>query len=199
MLPSTIRYSRSGSPAMVSKTRFHIPLWDQRLYRTYTRCQWPNSGGMSRQGEPVRIIQRTASRKRRLSLAVTPQSAALPGNKGVILSHWSSRNTLPCYNSTVQNGVAYAMLMVLRLTFPPCCMSLSSSRRTKVPKLHLTSCFGVRFVTKTTFTRHLTPQFRTSFVFWHPRHLAHIGISSFFRRASRLRGRKVAAQRYQPS
>ena len=31
MLPSTIRYSRSGSPATASKTRCHIPLWDQRL------------------------------------------------------------------------------------------------------------------------------------------------------------------------
>ncbi len=46
----------------------------------------------SRHGLPVRMIQRTASTKRRLSFAVQPGSPFLPGNSCSMRAHWSSRN-----------------------------------------------------------------------------------------------------------
>ena len=52
----------------------------------------PNSGGRSRHGLPVRMIQSTASTKRRLSLAEQPGSLALPGNRCSIHAQGSSRS-----------------------------------------------------------------------------------------------------------
>jgi hypothetical protein len=58
------------------------------------RCQWPSSSGRSRQGLPVRMTQRTASTKRRLSRAVRPGSLCFPGKSASSLAHWSSRSIL---------------------------------------------------------------------------------------------------------
>lgn len=67
MVESTIRYSKSGSFDTAAKMRHQIPLWLQRLKRRKTLFQSPNTSGRSRQGEPVRTIQSTASTNMRLS------------------------------------------------------------------------------------------------------------------------------------
>ncbi|MGF6816570.1 hypothetical protein OKW33_003441 [Paraburkholderia atlantica] len=53
----------------------------------YTVCHRPTSLGKSRQGQPVRPIQRTASTNQRLSLAVRPGSHSLPGKTDSIRAH----------------------------------------------------------------------------------------------------------------
>ena len=92
IVESMNKHSMSASPRKVVATRAQTPFSRQREKRTNVRCQCPNSGGRSRHGLPVRMIQRTASTKRRLSLAVQPGSLALPGNSSSMRSHWSSRN-----------------------------------------------------------------------------------------------------------
>jgi hypothetical protein len=54
------------------------------------RIDKPKSGCRSRQGEPVRAIQSTASRKPRLSRPRRPGSPGLPGSRGAIRSHCAS-------------------------------------------------------------------------------------------------------------
>jgi len=90
---SSITSSRSRSPLRASKMRSQTPSLAQRAKRTYVVCQLPNSAGRSRQGAPVRAIHNTASKNKRLSLAVAPRSEALPGKRSLIRSHWSSRST----------------------------------------------------------------------------------------------------------
>ena len=92
MVESMNRCSMSASPCMARATHSQIPFSRQREKRTKVRCQWPSSAGRSRHGLPVRMTQRTASTKRRLSWAVRPGSLALPGSSCSIRSHWSSRN-----------------------------------------------------------------------------------------------------------
>lgn len=89
---SSITSSKSGSLLMAWKTRSQTPLLAQREKRVKVVCQLPSSEGKSRQGAPVRPIHKTASMNRRLSLAVAPGSDALPGNRSLIRSHWSSRS-----------------------------------------------------------------------------------------------------------
>jgi hypothetical protein len=53
------------------------------------RVPIPSAGGKSRPGAPLRAIHNRASTNRRLSVAVTLRSDALPGNQSLIRSHWS--------------------------------------------------------------------------------------------------------------
>src|SRR3712207_2183283 len=86
MVPSIRAYSKSGSSDTHSKIRSNTPARPQRRKRWNTLFQLPNPGGRSRQGRPVRTRHSTASRKRRLSFAVTPLSEALPGKSDAIFS-----------------------------------------------------------------------------------------------------------------
>ena len=53
----------------------------------YAEPHLPNSGGRSRQGDPVRITHRMPSTVLRLLLAVRPGSLALPGSRGEMSCH----------------------------------------------------------------------------------------------------------------
>ncbi len=92
MVESMNSCSRSASPDSAVATRSQMPFSRQREKRTKVRCQCPSSSGRSRHGLPVRMIHSTASTKRRLSLAVTPRSLALPGSSCSIRSHWKSQD-----------------------------------------------------------------------------------------------------------
>jgi hypothetical protein len=59
---SMIRYSKSGSSDMASKTRSQTPFWLQRLKRRNTLFHSPKTSGRPRQGAPVRTIQSTGAR-----------------------------------------------------------------------------------------------------------------------------------------
>src|SRR3954449_13064737 len=97
IVPSIRAYSKSGSPDRHAKTRSKMPPFTQRRNRWKTLFQRPNSPGRSRHGAPVRTRHSTASRNRRLSLAVAPGSDALPGNSGATFSHTASPTTdRPC-------------------------------------------------------------------------------------------------------
>src|SRR4051795_13442743 len=52
--------------------------------------QWPNEGGRSRHGLPVRTTHKTASTNRRLFLPLRPGSPGLPKQRGCIFAHWAS-------------------------------------------------------------------------------------------------------------
>jgi hypothetical protein len=93
IVPSMIAYSKSGSPDKLSKILSKTPFNAHRRKRWKTEFQFPNSGWRSRQGEPVRAIQSTASRKRRLSAPERPGSPDLPGSSGAVRSHCASLNT----------------------------------------------------------------------------------------------------------
>ena len=56
--------------------------------------QLPKRSGRSRQGDAVRDRQRTASRNRRLSAAVTPGSVAFPGSMCSVRAHMASVSTV---------------------------------------------------------------------------------------------------------
>src|ERR1700736_5836893 len=91
-VPSMRTYSKSGSSQSALKTRSQTPLFAQRQKRVYTVNHLPNPSGRSRDGEPVRAIQRTASIKSRLSRPLLPGSPALPDNSSAIRRHWASLN-----------------------------------------------------------------------------------------------------------
>src|ERR1700736_1964599 len=91
-VPSMRTYSKSGSSQSALKTRSQTPFCAQRQKRVYTVNHLPNPSGRSRDGEPVRAIQRTASIKSRLSRPLLPGSPALPDNSSAIRRHWASLN-----------------------------------------------------------------------------------------------------------
>src|ERR1700741_3375545 len=93
MVASTIAYSISGSPDTASNNRFQTPAFAQSRKRVNTLFQWPNAGGRSRQGLPVRAIHKTASTNRRLSPPLRPGSPRLPRQRGSIFAHWASVKT----------------------------------------------------------------------------------------------------------
>src|SRR5215475_5738566 len=93
IVASTIAYSMSGSSETASNRRFQTPAFAQSRKRVNTLFQWPNEGGKSRQGLPVRAIHSTASTNRRLSLPLRPGSPGLPRQRGSIFAHWASDNT----------------------------------------------------------------------------------------------------------
>src|SRR5581483_5958726 len=83
-VPSIRTYSKSGSSQSALKTRSQTPFCAHLQKRVYAVNHLPNASGRSRQGEPVRAIQRTASIKSRLSRPRPPGSPTLPGNSGAI-------------------------------------------------------------------------------------------------------------------
>lgn len=91
MVLSKNRHSKSGSSENFWAIRAHKPFSLHLAKRLYTLCHLPNDLGRSRQGEPVRAIHSTASKKSLLSLDVTPQSLFFPEQRGSNRSHWSSR------------------------------------------------------------------------------------------------------------
>src|SRR3954462_724478 len=93
MVASTRAYSRSGSSETASNRRCQTSAFTQSRKRVKTLFQWPNKGGRSRQGLPVRTIHSTASTNRRLSLPLRPGSPGLPRQRGSICAHWSSVST----------------------------------------------------------------------------------------------------------
>lgn len=74
----TIRYSKSGSSDIAANMRHQMPFWLQRLKRRKTLFHSPNTSGRSRQGEPVRTIQSTASTNMRLSRPDEPRVRSSP-------------------------------------------------------------------------------------------------------------------------
>src|ERR1700677_44995 len=93
MVASTMAYSMSGVSETASNSRFQISAFAQSRKRVNTLFQWPNQGGRSRQGLPVRAIHSTASTNRRLSLPLRPGSPGLPRQSGSIFAHWASVKT----------------------------------------------------------------------------------------------------------
>src|SRR4051794_3134755 len=78
MVASTRAYSMSGSSETASNNRCQTPAFTQSRKRVKMLFQWPNEGGRSRQGLPVRTTHKTASTNRRLSLPLRPGSPGLP-------------------------------------------------------------------------------------------------------------------------
>src|SRR5689334_18741107 len=93
MVASTRAYSRSGSSEQASNSRCQTSAFTQSRKRVKTLFQFPNKGGRSRQGLPVRAIHSTASTNRRLSLPLRPGSPGLPRHRGSIFAHWASVKT----------------------------------------------------------------------------------------------------------
>src|SRR4051812_26896774 len=90
MVASTRAYSRSGSPETASNNRCQTPAFTQSRKRVKTLFQFPNAGGRSRHGLPVRTTHKTASTNRRLFLPLRPGSPGLPRQRGCIFAHWAS-------------------------------------------------------------------------------------------------------------
>ena len=90
MVPSTMAYSKSGSPERTVNTRSKTPFCAQRRKRRNTEFQGPKCSGRSRQGAPTRAIHSTASMKRRLSAPERPGSPGFPGRWGATRSHIES-------------------------------------------------------------------------------------------------------------
>src|SRR5208282_1956328 len=93
MVASTMAYSMSGSAETASNSRFQISAFTQSRKRVNTLFQWPNEGGRSRHGLPVRAIHNTASTNNRLFLPLRPGSLGFPRHSGSIFAHWASVNT----------------------------------------------------------------------------------------------------------
>src|SRR4051794_19802454 len=90
MVASTRAYSMSGSSETASNNRCQTPAFTQSRKRVKTLFQWPNDGGRSRQGLPVRTTHKTASTNRRLFLPLRPGSPRLPRQRGSIFAHGAS-------------------------------------------------------------------------------------------------------------
>ena len=90
IVPSIMAYSKSGSSDNALKRISKTPFAAQRRKRRKIEFHRPNSGCRSRQGAPVRAIQRTASTKPRLSCPLRPGSPGLPGSRGATRSHCPS-------------------------------------------------------------------------------------------------------------
>src|SRR6202140_1869325 len=93
MVASTMAYSMSGSSDTASNSRFQISAFTQSRKRVKTLFQWPNEGGRSRQGLPVRAIHSTASTNSLLSLPRRPGSPGLPRQSGSLFAHLASVKT----------------------------------------------------------------------------------------------------------
>src|SRR5207253_10632885 len=82
MVASTMAYSMSGCSEAASKSRLKTSALAQSRNRVNTLFQWPNEGGRSRHGLPVRAIHNTASTNRRLFSPLRPGSPRLPRQSG---------------------------------------------------------------------------------------------------------------------
>src|SRR5262249_21282530 len=110
MVASTIAYSMWGSWETAWNSRFQTPAFAQSRKRVKTLFQWPNEGGRSRQGLPVRAIHRTASTNRRLSSPLRPGSPRLPRQSGSIFAHWASVKTNRSIHSLNHNQAPMRIL-----------------------------------------------------------------------------------------
>ena len=89
--PSSIMDSKSASLHNSSKMVPHTLDLDHALKRLYTVCQGPNSSGKSRQGAPVRKIQMTPFKIKRVSVEGLPLGSLRTGRTwGSIRCHSSS-------------------------------------------------------------------------------------------------------------
>src|SRR5205823_11208701 len=93
---SRISRSRSGSrrAARIGSQR---PFSAHRSNRRHWLFQFPNRGGRSSHGMPVRATYRTASMNSRLSLATPPCCPRWPGSRGLIRSQ--SASAIACRGS----------------------------------------------------------------------------------------------------
>ena len=82
--------SRQPAASKAATTLGQTPFFAQRLKRVYVVYHFPNSDGRSLQGDPVRTIQKTASKKARLSLPEQPGSPDFPGKTASTAFHRSS-------------------------------------------------------------------------------------------------------------
>lgn len=89
-MPSTRTYSKSGSPDATLNMRWKTPSSAQRQSWRNTLFQASDPVGRSRHGPPTRTFQTTASKSRRLFLAVATRLRDVPGNRGSINSHLRS-------------------------------------------------------------------------------------------------------------
>src|SRR6267143_1135848 len=110
MVASTMAYSMSRSSETASNSRFQISAFTQPRKRVNTLFQWPNEGGRSRQGLPVRAIHSTASTNCRLSLPLRPGSPGLPRQSGSIFAHWASVKTNRSIHSLNHNQARMRIL-----------------------------------------------------------------------------------------
>src|SRR3954451_2173575 len=90
MVASTRAYSMSGASETASNNRCQTPAFTQSRKRVKMLFQWPNEGGRSRHGLPVRTTHKTASTNRRLFLPLRPGSPGLPRQRCCIFAHWAS-------------------------------------------------------------------------------------------------------------
>src|SRR4051812_49100704 len=93
MVASARAYSISGSSETASNSRCQTSAFTQSRKRVKMLFQWPNEGGRSRQGLPVRTIHSTASTNKRLSVPLRPGSPGLPRQRGSIFAHCASVKT----------------------------------------------------------------------------------------------------------
>ena len=95
LLPSTHHMSQSMRPSAssrickASKMRSHVPSLLHRFDQSYTVCHGPKRSGRSRQGAPVRTIQRMPSTIVRRSLRGRPVDFSA-GIMGSMIDHCSS-------------------------------------------------------------------------------------------------------------
>src|SRR6476661_157124 len=120
MVESRINHSRSGS-CRASNTCCQTPLRAQRSNRRQVEFQLPKRSGRSRHGAPVLATQRTASTKRRLSLATLPCWPGCPGRRSLILAQSSSEMAWRC-----------------RMAGPPWCRSETAINRKCPAVVHTT-------------------------------------------------------------
>ena len=86
----TRTYSEPGSTRSASSRRFRTPEMADRRKRECSICQFPVSGGMSRQEHAPRAIHNTASTQGRMSAPDLPRSPTSPGRRGAMRSHCRS-------------------------------------------------------------------------------------------------------------
>ena len=110
IVPSMSAYSKSGSPESRWKSRSKTPFRANRRKRWKAEFHLPNISGRSRQGAPTRAIQRTPSRKSRLSAADRPGSPTLPGMCGAMRAHCSSLKTKRSKTSSILEAVNQSYL-----------------------------------------------------------------------------------------
>src|SRR5215216_7305272 len=104
------RYSRSRSPEKCSKSLSKMPSSDQRLKRLKTEFHLPYCFGSSRHCEPERVIQSTASRKRRQSRPAPRRISEKDFSTGRIFCHCSSVN-LTCISKNSLTDLCQHNLM----------------------------------------------------------------------------------------
>src|SRR5215218_1003431 len=135
MVASTIAYSMSGSSETASNNRCQTPAFTQSRKRVKTLFQFPNEGGRSRQGLPVRTIHSTASTNRRLFLPLRPGSPGLPRQRGSIFAHWASVSTKRSIRGVNHSQARMEILNPNRSYFVSGCVGCQYARDQEAPVL----------------------------------------------------------------